>query len=210
MPSKAEAACSRPVQERDAFLQTNKQELETAKNEKETELSAQRDTLANLRRTVEKETADIAKLQQDVTKKAAAQQDIGKQIDDKKRQRLQLHENRKQDWRKMEELQESVREAREVLHSSLSDTKKVMPRATAMGLEALKTIVEQEGLRARRTVLWHAHGELETRQTKSTRRLSKSRRKTVSFTSLSTMTRRQLVSCVVSKKASLVASPFCP
>lgn len=136
----------RTVQERDAFLIQNRKELEAAKQDKETELVNQRDTLANLRRTAEKEAAEIMVLQQDVTNKAAAQQSLSKSIDEKGRQRLNLSDTRRENWRKTEELQEQVREARDVMHSCLSDTKKVMPRATAMGLEALRSIVEQEGL----------------------------------------------------------------
>jgi structural maintenance of chromosome 3 (chondroitin sulfate proteoglycan 6) len=136
----------RTVQERDAFLLQSSQELEAAKTEKESELSNQRDTLANLRRTVEKEITDVKALQQDVTKRAATQQSLSKSIDEKGRQRLELNEARRENWRKTEELQEQVREARETTHSCLSDTKKVMPRATAMGIEALRSIIEQEGL----------------------------------------------------------------
>jgi structural maintenance of chromosome 3 (chondroitin sulfate proteoglycan 6) len=136
----------RTVQERDACLMQNRRELEAAQQVKETELVNQRDTLANLRRTVEKEAADIKLLQQVITKTAAGQQSLSKSIDEKGRQRLDLNDNRRENWRKTEELQEQVREARDVMHSCLSDTRKVMPRATAMGLEALRSIVEQEGL----------------------------------------------------------------
>jgi len=134
------------VAERDEFLQQSKKELETAVAEKQTELTSQRDTLANLRRVVQQETGNIKTLQQEVTQKAAAQQTLSKSVEEKKRQRLELHEARKNDWRAQEDLQEQVREARDTVHTSISDTKKVMPRATAQGLDALKTIVEQEGL----------------------------------------------------------------
>ena len=99
-----------------------------------------------MRRTVEQETRDVEKLSKEVTEKSGYLQSISKSIDDKKSERLALHDVRKEEWRKAQELQEQVREAREQYLRAVSDTRKAMPRATAMGLEALKTIVEQEGL----------------------------------------------------------------
>jgi structural maintenance of chromosome 3 (chondroitin sulfate proteoglycan 6) len=132
--------------ERDAFLQTSIAELLSAKAEKENEMTGLRDTLANLRRTVEQEIKDVTKLQQEVTEKSGHLLSISKTMDAKKSERLQLLDARKEEWRLQQELEEQVRDARAEYQRACSDTRKAMPRATAMGLEALKTIVEQEGL----------------------------------------------------------------
>lgn len=134
------------VAERDNYLRSNVAELETAVQEKRTAVQEQQDVLSNLRRTVTQETKDIAALSTEVTQKAAGLQSLSKTIDEKKRQRLEMVDARKEDWRKAEELHEQVRDARDNVHRAVSDTHKVMPRATAKGLEALRTIVEQERL----------------------------------------------------------------
>lgn len=136
----------RTAAERDEFLVKSSAELETAKAEKDSELTQQRDSLANLRRTVEQETSDVAKLKQELIQKSATQQSFTKSTEEKNRQRLEQNDARRDIWRQTEELQEQSREARETLHSCFSDTRKTMPRATSMGLEALHNIVEQEGL----------------------------------------------------------------
>lgn len=134
------------VAERDAFLQESIQELEAARSEKQAALEKEQDSLSNLRRTIDKEVKDIAVSTKQLEQQTNGLQTISKTIDEKKRQRLALHDERKEDWRKTEELREQVREARENFHRAASDMRKVMPRATAMGLEALKTIVEAENL----------------------------------------------------------------
>jgi structural maintenance of chromosome 3 (chondroitin sulfate proteoglycan 6) len=134
------------VAERDTSIQSNVTELQTAVAEKQSAMTEQQDVLSNLRRTVAQESKDISSLSAQVTQQAAGLQSLSKTIDEKKRQRLELVDARKEDWRKTEELHEQVRDARQNYHQALSDTRKVMPRATAMGLEALRTIVEQERL----------------------------------------------------------------
>jgi len=132
--------------ERDAFLQKNLNELKSAHDEKQAELSHQRDSLANLRRTTEQETIELAELQSNVTQKTNNLQDLTKTTEEKKSERLQLLDARKESWRRSEERHDMVREAREQYNRAVSDTRKTMPRATAFGIEALNHIVEQEGL----------------------------------------------------------------
>ncbi|GKY91390.1 hypothetical protein MPSEU_000111300 [Mayamaea pseudoterrestris] len=133
-------------EERDAFLQESIQELRTTKQAKEDQLGKQQDALSNLRRTIQKEAQEIDKLNRDVTDKENALQGLLKSIDQKKKERLEVVDRRKQDQRRTEELREQVREARENFHRASSNFRKVMPRATADGLEALKSIVEKERL----------------------------------------------------------------
>lgn len=134
------------VEERDAFLQSQIQELQAVESEKVTALNQQRDALADLRRSLESGKTDIAKATAEVKTKTASLTKLHQTIEEKKRQRLSLMDSRKQDWRALEELRLGVREARESVHKALADVRKTMPKATAMGLKALETIVEQEGL----------------------------------------------------------------
>jgi structural maintenance of chromosome 3 (chondroitin sulfate proteoglycan 6) len=136
----------RTAAERDTFLAESSAQLESARTEKAQELSQLHETLADLRRKVVEEASDIAKLQHKISEKSAAQQSLSKSIDEITRKRVEQNDARRENWRQKEELQEQVREAREALHGCLFDTKKVMPRATAAGLEALRKIVDQEKL----------------------------------------------------------------
>lgn len=132
--------------DRDDYLRQQVKDLETIKADKETALTDQRNALSNLRRSVASETKDLEQKKQSVTNKTAMLQSLNKSIAEKKRQRIELHDVRKEQWRKTEELNEGLVEARENAHRATSDVRKVMPRATAMGLEALNRIVREEGM----------------------------------------------------------------
>jgi structural maintenance of chromosome 3 (chondroitin sulfate proteoglycan 6) len=134
------------VQERDGVIRQQIAEFQTQKAEKEQYLADQRDALGNLRRTISSETAQVSTKQSEISEKQGSLQSINKALDEKQKERLALHETRKQTWREAEELQEQTREARETMHKAMSDTRKSMPRATAMGLKALRGIVDQERL----------------------------------------------------------------
>ena len=133
-------------QDRDRYLRSNIKELESVKAEKESALSQELDVLSNVRRSVQFDTKDLEKKKASVVKKTEMLQSLNKSINEKKRQRLDLHEVRKEQWRKSDELHEKLKDARENAHRALSDLRKVMPRATAMGLDALTRIVKEEGL----------------------------------------------------------------
>lgn len=133
-------------EERDSFLKATLSDLETARVEKQAELEQSRDTLANLRRTLEQETQQINQLKKDVQTGSASLQQVTKSIEEKKSQKLQAHDARKEEYRKLEELHDVVREARERHKQAVFDTRKTMPKAAALGIEALNSIVEQEGL----------------------------------------------------------------
>lgn len=133
-------------EERDASLRENLRELEAAAAEKQEALQAQRESLAGLQRTLEQEKSQATELQKKLAEKQAHLSTFGKSMDEQKRQRLELHDQRKEEWRKTEELREQVREMREQHGRAAFELRKTMPRATSQGLEALKTIVEQEGL----------------------------------------------------------------
>jgi structural maintenance of chromosome 3 (chondroitin sulfate proteoglycan 6) len=133
-------------QQRDTYLQEKVDELESAKTEKEASLQQQQESLSNLRRSAQTDAKAVDEKKADVSSKLAALQSLTKTIDDKKRQRVELHDVRKDQWRRSEELLEQVKESRENAQRAQSDLRKVMPRATSLGLEALQNIVEHERL----------------------------------------------------------------
>jgi len=132
-------------EERDAYLQTNIQEYKDLKAEKESALTDLRQSLSNLRRSVSQETKEVTKQERELEVEKGHLQNFTKMLDSKKRERLQVNENRTEQWRTTEELQEQVREAKEAYNRAQADARKVMPRATAFGLDALPDIVRQEG-----------------------------------------------------------------
>lgn len=134
------------AEERDTFLKKNEADLLEGKQEKESELSQNRDTLAQLRRRVDEETKALEKQKAESQKKEAALKTLSKKSEEKARERTELVEEQRKNWRATEELQERVRESRETLNSCQADIRRVMPRAAALGVEALRAIVEREGL----------------------------------------------------------------
>ena len=134
-------------EDRDAFLRSQIDELNAVKTEKENSIVSLRDTLSNLRRAVLSDTKDIEEKAADVTRKSGGLQSLTATIEDKQKQRNGMAEARKDQWRALEELSERVNESREMHRNCISGIRKVMPRATSLGLDALSRIVEQEGIR---------------------------------------------------------------
>jgi structural maintenance of chromosome 3 (chondroitin sulfate proteoglycan 6) len=132
------------VQQRDDYLNGLIGELQAEESEKQDALRAHQDSLANLRRSMETNQQELQALQKDVEKKTSTLQSLVKALDDKKKQRLELHDARKESWRKLETLRQEIQDAREQVGQS--SLRKVMPRATSLGLEALVNIVQELGL----------------------------------------------------------------
>ena len=116
-------------EDRDEYLRTNIKELQSVKADKENALAEQRDALSNLRRSVAAETKNLEQKKESVTKKTGMLQSLNKSIGEKKRQRIELHDVRKEQWRKSEALHEKLKDAPENAHRATSDVRKVMPRA---------------------------------------------------------------------------------
>ena len=131
-------------EERDQSLRRQIKELEQMQGEKQGELEQQQDVLGNLRRQVQTNETEIAQKQEDVSKKQESLQVIHKTLEEKQKNQYALMDVRKNTWREAEDLQERAKEAKEALHKAMGDVRKSMPRATAMGLRALRNIVEQE------------------------------------------------------------------
>jgi len=134
------------AEERDAHLRSSITELESDLAQKESALSQQRDRLASLRRTMQdagkERDSTVSKIEQWTSSMTA----LSKRIDDTQKQRLEKTEVRKEAWRNAEQLQEQVREQRELAKKAASDARKQTPRATSLGLQALETIVREENL----------------------------------------------------------------
>jgi structural maintenance of chromosome 3 (chondroitin sulfate proteoglycan 6) len=133
-------------EERDRSLRKQITEFQNMQREKQDFLTQQQDALGHLRRAVAGHESEITTKQQDVAGKTESLQGIHKTLDEKQKNHYALMDVRKHSWRQAEELQEHLKEARETLNKAVSDVRKSMPRATAMGLKALHNIVEQEGI----------------------------------------------------------------
>jgi structural maintenance of chromosome 3 (chondroitin sulfate proteoglycan 6) len=132
--------------QRDASLRKQIQEIEAQKSAKEQELKQQQDSLANIRRQAETNRESIDKKQQDVLEKQQALQMIHKRLEEVQKKRIQLMDVRKDAFKKRESLNELLADLRELQNQTRSNMYRSMPRATAMGLRNLHTVVEQEGL----------------------------------------------------------------
>jgi structural maintenance of chromosome 3 (chondroitin sulfate proteoglycan 6) len=133
--------------DRDAYLESHIQELQAEMEEKEIEIRSKQDSLSSLSRSIVAEELDLKQKNEKLVKQSTILQTVNKSIEEKKRERLELHDNRKTQWRKCEELRERVKEFRENFQQCKFNLRKIMPRATSMGLEALPNIVRQERLR---------------------------------------------------------------
>eukprot|EP00977_Amphora_coffeiformis_P002507 scaffold469_cov160-Amphora_coffeaeformis.AAC.12 len=132
--------------DRDEFLQNRLQELDAQRIAQVENVQTEQERLAHVRRSLagmdqEKTTAtgELQKHQSDL-------EALAKQLEEASRARLECQEERKQAWRQREGLTDAVRQARETVRRAQEDLRKTTPRATSLGLEALTTIVEQEGL----------------------------------------------------------------
>ena len=132
--------------QRDVHLQAQVEELLLAKSEKEELLNEKRDKLSSLRKSLEVEAKESEKNRKDLQSKSKLLQELKETIDVKKRERNEKADSRKEQWRSINELSDRVTEAREASRKSMYDMRKSMPRATSMGLDALKHIVMQEKL----------------------------------------------------------------
>ena len=89
---------------------------------------------------------ELASKSNELTEKSKLLADLKRSIEDKKRVRNEMADSRKEQWRSINEISDKVQEAREASRKALYDMRKSMPRATSMGLDALKHIVVQEKL----------------------------------------------------------------
>jgi structural maintenance of chromosome 3 (chondroitin sulfate proteoglycan 6) len=132
--------------ERDASLHRQIADLTSVLQDKQQQLQGRRDALGNARRTIVTQAQDVETQQAILTKKQESMQSLAKALDERKRTRLLVLEQRKQTWRSAEQLEEQVREARSAWHETQAATRKCMPRATSLGIGALERVVREERL----------------------------------------------------------------
>ena len=136
----------RTKKDRDAHLKTQIEELSVAKSEKEELLNEKRQKLSSLRKNLTAEKKELASKSKELTEKSKLLADLKRSIEEKKRVRNEMADSRKEQWRSINEISDKVSEARDASRKALYDMRKSMPRATSMGLDALKHIVVQEKL----------------------------------------------------------------
>lgn len=136
----------RTKKERDAHLRTQIKELESSKTEKEELLHEKQSKLSSLRKSLVTEGKEVEAKKKELKEKTKLLENITKNIDEKKRERNEMADSRKEQWRSINELSDKVHDAKEASRRSLYDMRKSMPRATSQGLDALKQIVASEKL----------------------------------------------------------------
>jgi len=133
------------VQDRDQYLNSQIEEVGQAISEKIAFRNEQQDALANLRRTHENTSGSLKTKMAEITQKTTTMEQLQTQLEQTKAQRHDIAETRKLRWAEYDELSAQISEAREAVHQATSALRKVTPRATNMGLNALRRIVQEEG-----------------------------------------------------------------
>ena len=127
-------------------MQSQIKELSSAKGEKEELLTQKKTKLASLSKSVASEEKEVSSKRKELQEKSKLLEDLKRTVDEKKRERTEMADSRKEQWRAINEVSDKVSEAKEVSRKALFDMRKSMPRATSMGLDALKQIVVSERL----------------------------------------------------------------
>lgn len=131
---------------RDQYLRMQIEDLNTSQRDKQTLLNQQRDTLASLRRIVDSSSEELVKKRKEITTNEKLLESISKSVSEKKRERHEMAEKRKSQWAALSDLSVRVSDAKEMARRAYSSLRKIMPRNTAMGLDALSRIIEEEGI----------------------------------------------------------------
>lgn len=137
----------RTKKERDTHLRSQIKELAEAKAEKEEIVHEKQTKLSSLRKTLACEEKEVASKKKELQEKSKLLEDLKRTVDEKRKVRTEMGDSRKEQWRAINELSDKVGDAKESSRRALYDCRKSMPRATSMGLEALKQIVVSEGLK---------------------------------------------------------------
>lgn len=132
---------------RDKYLQLQIDELMSAKEDKENFLNDQQDSLANARRAISDLEKALGKKKENLAKEEKVLEDLSKSLTEKKRERQDMAEKRRAHQSEYNDLSSKVSDARDSQRKAYSSLRKTMPRNTAMGLDALNRIVQEEGIR---------------------------------------------------------------
>jgi structural maintenance of chromosome 3 (chondroitin sulfate proteoglycan 6) len=108
-------------------------------------VQTEQEQMAHLRRTLTELQTERQTTVTALTKHTQEASQLQTTIDEQSRQRLEYQESRKQIWRQREQLADQIRQGRDTVRRCKEEVRKTIPRATSLGLDALSTIVEQEG-----------------------------------------------------------------
>mmetsp|Transcript_5614 Transcript_5614/g.14021 ORF Transcript_5614/g.14021 Transcript_5614/m.14021 type:complete len:1287 (-) Transcript_5614:183-4043(-) len=136
----------RTKKERDDHLHSQIRELTGARDEKEEMLHETRTKLGGLRKSLASEGKEVESKKIELQEKGKLLEGLTRSIDEKKRVRNEMADSRKEQWRSINEISDKVGDAKEASRKALYDMRKSMPRATSLGLDALKQIVVSERL----------------------------------------------------------------
>ena len=134
----------RSKKDRDEYLQKQVDNLKLLKDEKESMLTDSQDSLANLRRSIGNMEKDLDAKKKELIAKEKSLETTQQKLVTKRRERNEMAERRKVHWGELSDLSAQVTEGRDNLRKAQSRFRKVMPRNTAMGLDALNRIIQEE------------------------------------------------------------------
>jgi len=131
-------------EERDTALNAQIDELESNLEDKTTQFTSQSERIETLENTLSREELEFKRKTDEMNKKNSQIVSLSESIEEKTRKRNELAEKRRDGWRFLDEHSEKVAEATDDFRRLQSEIRKLTPRATSMGLEALERIVVEE------------------------------------------------------------------
>ena len=117
----------RTKEERDAHLRSQIEELAVARTEQEELLVEKQSKLSSLRKALAKDGTEAAAKRAELGEKGKLLRDLKRTVDEQKRERTELADARKEQWRAINELADKVGEAKEGSRRALYDMRKVNP-----------------------------------------------------------------------------------
>ncbi len=137
----------RTKSERDRHLKTLIKDLAEASQTTQQQLDTKTAALQKVTENLQSSKEELETKSNDMKQKVQLLETLSEQISSQKKARNEMAEIRKEQWRELEDMKEQRMDARETCQKALSNLRKLMPRATASGLDALTYIVEREKIK---------------------------------------------------------------
>ena len=132
--------------ERDSFLQKQVEALQAQVSSKEQLVQRLQKDVANEDSVLSKERKQLGQAEDEKKTRSARYEELTKQVQDRIQKRNSLQEKRKQSWRKLEEHQEALQEARLELDRGKQQLNSTLPRTIAQGLAAVEHFAQEKKL----------------------------------------------------------------
>lgn len=132
--------------ERDAFLQTQINALQSQVDSKEELAQRLQKELSQEEANLMKEKQLLIKAEEEKKTRSTRYEALTKQIQERIQKRNELQEDRKKSWRELEAFQEALQEARHELDRGKQQLNSALPRHIAQGLAAVQQIVQERHL----------------------------------------------------------------